>query len=389
MNQGTNQILFALLRSAIGGAKLTDDEKALYSEDALPELITISQKHDIVHLLALGLKQNGLSSKDHHEIEESVFKAVYRYERLNAEKENLCKVLESARIPFLPLKGAVLRRYYPKAWMRTSCDIDILVREEDAEQAAALLADSCGYVYGKPGSVHDISLFAPNSTHIELHYHLVEDGVANASSAVLKSVWETALVRDGYRYWYEMPDEMFYFYHIAHMAKHFENGGCGIRPLMDLWILDSLEGADQSRRNDLLEQGKLLKFAEAARKLSKVWFEGAKTDPISQQMEDYILTGGAYGTTTTSAVAKAAKGDGKIRSFMNMMFLPRVNLEVLYPNLRRFPILLPFYQVKRWFRVLKKDKRDKVKRLTAARNAVTPEEAVSATALLEKLGLLE
>lgn len=29
-----------------------------------------------------------------------------------------------------------------------------------------------------------------------------------------------------------MKEEMFYFYHIAHLAKHFEVGGCGIRQII-------------------------------------------------------------------------------------------------------------------------------------------------------------
>ena len=31
-----------------------------------------------------------------------------------------CAVLEEAKIPYIPLKGTVLRDYYPEAWMRTS-----------------------------------------------------------------------------------------------------------------------------------------------------------------------------------------------------------------------------------------------------------------------------
>ena len=41
--------------------------------------------------------------------------------------------IKKVQIPFLPLKGSVIRQYYPEPWMRTSCDIDILVDfEKDA-----------------------------------------------------------------------------------------------------------------------------------------------------------------------------------------------------------------------------------------------------------------
>ena len=147
MEQRTIQILFALLRSAICGTKLTAEERNNYSPDLLQDLLKISSKHDVVHLLAFGLKQNELISKENSDIEKCILKAVYRYERLRYEYENLCSVLEKAQIPFLPLKGSVIRKYYPEAWMRTSCDIDVLVHKRDAERAKSVLVDGYGYGY--------------------------------------------------------------------------------------------------------------------------------------------------------------------------------------------------------------------------------------------------
>ena len=50
MDQRTIQILFALLRSAICGTKLTAEEWNNYSPDLLQDLLKISSKHDVVHL---------------------------------------------------------------------------------------------------------------------------------------------------------------------------------------------------------------------------------------------------------------------------------------------------------------------------------------------------
>lgn len=73
------------------------------------------------------------------------------------------------------------------------------------------------------------------------------------------------------------------------MAKHFENGGCGIRPFVDLCILDDLPNSDVAKRNALLEKGNLLKFANVARKLSRAWFVAEDYDLISHQMEDLSM----------------------------------------------------------------------------------------------------
>ena len=59
------------------------------------------------------------------------------------EKE-LKEALEKAEIPFLPLKGSVIRKYYPEPWMRTSCDIDLLIHKEEADNVVNLFTEKFG-----------------------------------------------------------------------------------------------------------------------------------------------------------------------------------------------------------------------------------------------------
>ena len=39
----------------------------------------------------------------------------------------------------------------------------------------------------------------------------------------------------------------------AHMLYHFISGGCGIRPLMDIWIAEHKMGITYTEAKDLLE----------------------------------------------------------------------------------------------------------------------------------------
>ena len=211
MEQRTIQILFAVMRSALCGEKLTDDERCGFSKEMLLELMKISSKHDVAHLVAWGLKQNALVPKANNEFEKIIFKAAYRYEKIKYEYDAACDALEKAQIPFLPLKGAVIRRYYPEAWMRTSCDIDILVHKEDINNAITCLTETCGYIE-KEHATHDVSLFSPTGIHVELHFDLVEEGRANNSANVLQSVWENSSLCESSEYCYEMSDAFFYFY---------------------------------------------------------------------------------------------------------------------------------------------------------------------------------
>ena len=65
----------------------------------------------------------------------SVVTAQYRFVKQEAELEHIRAVLEREGIAYVPLKGAVMRALYAEPWMRTSCDIDVLVHETDLERA--------------------------------------------------------------------------------------------------------------------------------------------------------------------------------------------------------------------------------------------------------------
>ena len=354
MDQRTNSILFALLRSAIRGTQLSEEDLKQYSPELMGELLRISSKHDVAHLLAWGLKQNGLITKENADVENFTFKAVFRHERIKYEYDNLCAALEKAGIAFLPLKGSVLRDYYPEPWMRTSCDIDVLVHKEDLESAISYLSDTLNFVE-KERATHDVSLFSPTGVHIELHFDLVEEGRANNAIDVLSAVWDNAFLSEGSKYRYEMDDAFFYFYHIAHMAKHFENGGCGIRPFIDLWILDRMENADKSKRDELLERGSLDTFAKVARKLSEVWLDGSEADDLSWQMQSFLLHGGVYGSADNRVMLGQSKKGGRAGYLLSRIFIPYDKLKRYYPILEKHRWLMPFMQVRRWFMIFKPD----------------------------------
>ena len=387
MDQRTIQIFFALLRSAIRGTKLTEEEHKLYSPDLLGNLIKISAKHDVAHLLALGLKQNALTSKENADVEKCILKAVYRYERLREECENLCNAFEKAQIPFILLKGSVLRDYYPEPWMRTSCDVDVLVHRENLDTAVAYLTENLQYVV-KERTTHDISLFSPKGIHVELHFDLVEEGRANNAISILRSVWENTTLHENSRYWHDMCDPFFYFYHIAHMAKHFESGGCGIRPFIDLWILDRMENADRAVRDALLAQGGLLKFADTSRLLSRIWFVDGELDDITSQMQDFILRGGVFGSSDNRVALQQKKKGGRVGYILSRIFISHKRLRRYYPVLEKYPWLMPVMQIRRWFMLLQPDVAQMAKIEIAINGRVEKSKAAEMNDFLNDLGLV-
>lgn len=343
--------LFLFLRAAFWEERSSEEERIACNSYELSELMVIAKQQDVLHLLAMGMKKSGRLEENNPQLENGIFRAVSRYKKLHGALEQICPVLEDAKIPFIPLKGSVIRRYYPLPWMRTSCDIDILVCADDVEKASSVLVEKCRCQYQGKGS-HNASLFTPDGVHVEIHFELIEKQISNEEAGVLRKAWDSAILCKGFSYRYEMSDAMFYFYHIAHMAKHFENGGCGIRPFMDLWILDRIPDVDTKERDQLLEQGGLLKFATAARKLSRVWFAGEEYDSVSRQLETYVLQGGIYGKMENMVTVQQQKHGGRWKYAASKIFISYDVIKFQYPVLQKCPWLLPVMEIRRWGRLL-------------------------------------
>lgn len=353
MNKET--VLFALIRSVICRETVTEEIKTACTAQMLEDVYALAAKHDLAHLVGQAVSKLDLPAGEAlTKCKQHAMQAVYRYVRLEHAYQQVCQALEAAKLTFLPLKGAVLRAYYPEPWMRTSCDVDILVQEAQLDGAAKVLQETLGYrLAGKTG--HDVTYISAEGMHVELHFDLVEDGRANAAAQVLSRVWQDARPRPGYAYWYEMGDALFYFYHIAHMAKHFETGGCGIRPFIDLWLLDSLPNGDLQARDALLEAGRLLQFAQAARKLSRVWLGGEAEDSLSVRLQSFLLHGGAYGTAKNRVALQQESRGGKWAYLLSRIFAPYEKLKSYYPILEKHRWLMPVMQVRRWFMLLRPD----------------------------------
>lgn len=352
MRENTVNILFSIVRSVFQGNQLSEVYKKLITNDSLKDVIKMASKHDISHLVALGILNNGLADEEMKtQLQQITFRAIYRYEKLNYELKQVCDAFEEAGIPFLPLKGSVIRNYYPEPWMRTSCDIDVLVQEKNLRTAVIYLVENLKYIEHGQNS-HDISLFSPSGVHLELHYNLIEDGRVNSSTVILQNIWEYASPKKEYQYWLETSDEMFYFYHIAHMAKHLQQGGCGIRTFIDLWILDNLSEINKVTRDELLELGGLLQFSKAASKLASCWLDNLPMDSICEKMQNYILSGGVYGTHENLILVQQQKKGGKLKYALSKIIIPYDTIKFHYPILQKHHWLTPIMQVRRWFKLI-------------------------------------
>lgn len=342
-------------------------------EDAQTRLYRLSKAHDLAHLVGNALiRQDRITDGElKAKFEKQIMVAVYRYEKINHELQRLCRTLNEAKIPFIPLKGAVIRQYYPEPWMRTSCDIDILVREEQVEEAAQVIAEKLGYT-DKKKCYHDISLMSGSGVHLELHHSLRED--EENLDRVLSACWDYAVACDGYEYRFEK--EFFFFHQVAHACYHFLRGGCGVRPFLDIYLLERELSPDREALDRLLSAAGIRKFAETASALAEVWFGNREHTDVTRRMERFVLSGGVYGNKDNLMAIGQQSEKGQVGYVLHRIWLPYEPLCRVYPKLQGRRYLQPFYEIRRWFRVFdpkarsrRKQELDAIKRLDAEKKA--------------------
>ena len=350
MSDGNKSVLAAFI-SLLKSAVTETDEAIDFNDVDFASLYSLAKFHDLAHIVCYELDRRGVTPDAETAAKFKKKFDVALFCRLKRELiiETARDAFEKAKIPFILLKGAYLMELYPDSWMRTSSDVDVLVKEEDFKAACESL-ESVGW---KPlYNGYNCAVFETNeSYHVELHFSLTESVYSDEANAIMKKVWDYAYPKQNGAE-YLLRDDMFCFYLFAHASKHFRNGGCGVRFFMDIWLLDHKTSFDKAAREALLQEGKLTAFADKARELSEVWFSGAAGSDDLDEFEDYIINGGLYGTMERSIAAKKKKNDGRFKYYIKRVFLPYSSMKRGYPVLEKAPFLLPFCWVVRWFKLL-------------------------------------
>ena len=345
-----------LIGSEICGNAVCADEIKALSDDELKALYKLSKSHDLAHLVGNALIKNNLLDEENpngdenhdgdktqgggenhsgvirsevkQKFEKQILTAIYRYENINSELETLKTAFEEEKIPFIPLKGSVIRQYYPEPWLRTSCDIDILVHEEDIERAIAVLTDKNGYTLEKK-AYHDYSLFSPAGVHLELHFNIKEN--RDKIDKLLIKAWDYAFKRAENSFEYHFTNEFFLYHQLAHASYHFVGGGCGIRPFIDVFLLEKHLKSDKNKLDELLTDGGIKTFSDNFYRLSMVWFGGETHNEITEKMETFLLSGGVYGNTENKTASEQSRNKGKVGNILQRIWMPYKNLITIYP----------------------------------------------------------
>lgn len=348
--KAVQDMLIRLLRAELNETELDSVVREQLTPSAVAALYALSKHHDLTYMTAAALRRCGAEDMLSPEFVREEQLSLYRHQQMKYAYRSICTALDAADIPYIPLKGAVIRPYYPEEIMRTSCDIDVLVREDDLPAAMAVLERN-GFLRGDRG-YHDVSMPAPNNVHLELHFTLQEN--AENLDAVLKDAWLYALPEQGSRFRFQ--SEFLLFHVFAHMSYHFISGGCGLRALTDVWVMAHKMGMTYTQAEALLEKAGIHTFAAEVTQLAEVCFSGAEKNELSEPLLTYILSGGVYGTSGNQIALAKARNSSTAVYALQRLCLPYRTMAVQYPILRRLPFLLPFFWLVRLCRMLLRGK---------------------------------
>jgi len=391
------RIMFKLLRAELHETSpndfLTAEEKELLKDpQTVKQLYSLSLPQDLAHMVGAALSRMNLP-KDPEAA--GIFRyaqifAIQRYENIMWELKALQSFFEEIGVKYIPLKGTVLRQFYPKPEQRTSCDIDLLIVPDDLEKTTEALSEKLNYKKIHEGG-HDVGFISPSGVSLELHYTLIEKNDYPEIAGILETVWEHTEPDSLYPHCLRMSREYEYFYHVAHMVKHYLYGGCGIRTFMDLWIYrHRCPELDREKATKLLEKGGIRIFDENAGFLSEMWFSGIepekKRKALLEQMEMYVLGGGIYGNTENRV--KIQRTEKKSLQYIrSRLILPYDRMKYEFPILREHPILLPVCHVRRWMRLLSGSTSKRIANELKINSTVTAKDSAEVQYMLDALGL--
>jgi hypothetical protein len=315
--------------------------------------------------------------------------AVFSVTRLTHAQGEITALFEREGIDYVPLKGAALRELWPEPWMRTSCDLDILVREEDMARARDALCAHLGYVQRSVG-FRDVSLYSPSDVHLELHFSLRDTA---DRCPPLRAAWEYA-ERVGESRAHRLRPDFHILYLLSHLLGHIGSGGGGIRPVLDLALLCRAPH-DTAALDALLAECRLSRFGEAVTALGNAILDGGEVNGAPAALLDWLIGGETYGEMHRRAEVKRAKGSTaasrrtRRRYVLSRLFPPRRELALIYPSLARHAWLYPLCALRRLLRLLFGGRLGIALRRKRAEREMRVVSTESADALFSALGLRE
>jgi len=359
------KVCYDLIYLAACGINRIHPDMTMLGEVDVERLFYISYNHFMDALVGTTLQNAGVSISK--EWNEHISKAVRKEVLFDAERAKLLSFMDQRGIWHLPLKGIILKEYYPAVGMRQMSDNDILFDYSFCDEMLTYM-ESQGYEAVSVGvGNHDVYEKEP-VYNFELHRALYGELHQDGWAEYYRNIKDRLVLDDNSSYGYHFKDEDFYVYITSHAYKHYVGSGTGLRTLLDFYVY-----LKEKPELDFVYIGKeceilgISEFEKKNRNLCKKAFSGetlkgmeALQQSLSQEEKEmflYYLTSGTYGTVEREAenrVRKFRKKSGsksKFHYLWNRVF-PGMEVWQYFPFFYRHKWLLPVGWFYRLFRML-------------------------------------
>ena len=342
------QGLLRLVRNA-----LCDEAEPISEQCDIETVVELAGKHQVEMLAYDGAKRCGYD-KNHPAIR-ALFakccKAAVKSDLQMTELQKLYAAFDEAHVDYMPLKGCIMKAMYPGPEFRAMNDADILIRPEQYEKTTKVIMERLGYNFLAES---DCELkWCKKGLYAELHKRLIPSFIKDFYG-YFGDGWSLAEKQSGTRYAMSRENEFLFIF--THFARHYREGGVGIRHMTDLWLY---------RRNNPQMQEEIILAALKTLSLEtfyvnilmtlKNWFEGGEETETTALMTDYIKNSGSFGNQENRHTAQSlrkTKGKGTWGAVLHTIFPSVNNMQYAYPVLKKWPVLLPVMWVYRWCKVL-------------------------------------
>lgn len=310
------------------------------------QILDITSRNSMDGIILRALLQLELSEEQRNQCKGILLTKTIISMSQGMELTRISQAFEEALIKNQPMKGAILRVYYPEPEMREMGDIDILVQDCDMDHVQHIL-EGLQYEFVKKESHHDIYL-KKSVLMVEVHRCLYDAKVDGGQSSYF-GTFERSHRREGYQVTYEFSKEDFYIYMIAHMAKHFYKRGCGIRNLVDIYVYRERfhNSLDEEYMRREFEKCGLTQFVIHMEKLTNIWLGGEEGTDFYDDLFEYLMNCGIYGLDQNGIWNKFGNEKilgnkiSKIQLKRWYYFPPYRYMKEYYPWLEKASFLLP------------------------------------------------
>ena len=330
-----------LSRCAVNG--LTPDAQRVAAMD-LSALYEAARTHMMTSIVAMALESAGIQDPDFLSEE---YSAIRKNVSFDAELEVLSRRLSEAGIWYMPLKGALMKDYYPRIGMRQMADYDILFDAPRGKDVRDIML-SLGYSVKEYGSGHHDEYIKLPFYNFEMHRALIVQPDNRAVYRYYQNVKDRLLPDESHPLRFRFTPEDFYVFHLAHEYKHYSGAGIGLRPGLDIYVYlkrfgDQLDRAYIARE---LKKLGLTEFERASRELAMALYgDGTLTDEGRAMLQRHIGAGsfGSEENRVDQAVEQMGGGvSAKLRYMLRRIFVPREIIRDVYPFFWRHKLLIPF-----------------------------------------------